>query len=97
MRVHEREQVRLVPLGTIGDIKQGHTSVLHHRLGKPARGIAKATISQRSVVKVDDWLSRETAVLLGCGVLTAKCRLEDVTQGYQDLPDGKNIRGVIVH
>ena len=28
----------------------------------------KATISQHSVVKVDDWLPLETAVLVGCGV-----------------------------
>ncbi|MUL48316.1 NDMA-dependent alcohol dehydrogenase [Mycobacterium sp. CBMA293] len=30
----------------------------------------KATISQHSVVKVDDWLPLETAVLVGCGVPT---------------------------
>jgi S-(hydroxymethyl)glutathione dehydrogenase/alcohol dehydrogenase len=30
-------------------------------------------------------------------LVTAKYRLEDVNQGYQDLRDGKNIRGVIVH
>ena len=28
----------------------------------------RATISQHSVVKVDDWLPLETAVLVGCGV-----------------------------
>lgn len=30
----------------------------------------KATISQHSVVKIDDWLPLETAVLVGCGVPT---------------------------
>ncbi len=30
-------------------------------------------------------------------LVTAKYQLEDVNQGYQDLRDGKNIRGVIVH
>jgi alcohol dehydrogenase (nicotinoprotein) len=30
----------------------------------------KATISQHSVVKIDDWLPRQTAVLVGCGVPT---------------------------
>lgn len=30
-------------------------------------------------------------------LVTTKYRLEDVNQGYQDLRDGKNIRGVIVH
>jgi alcohol dehydrogenase (nicotinoprotein) len=30
----------------------------------------KGTISQHSVVKVDDWLPLETAVLVGCGVPT---------------------------
>ncbi|KUH85555.1 MULTISPECIES: NDMA-dependent alcohol dehydrogenase [unclassified Mycobacterium] len=30
-------------------------------------------------------------------LITTKYRLEDVNQGYQDLRDGKNIRGVIVH
>jgi S-(hydroxymethyl)glutathione dehydrogenase/alcohol dehydrogenase len=30
----------------------------------------RATISQHSVVKVDDWLPLETAVLVGCGVPT---------------------------
>ncbi|NBE51858.1 NDMA-dependent alcohol dehydrogenase [Streptomyces boluensis] len=30
-------------------------------------------------------------------LITQKYRLEDVNQGYQDLIDGKNIRGVIVH
>ncbi|PPJ26880.1 alcohol dehydrogenase [Nocardia nova] len=30
----------------------------------------RATISQHSVVKVDDWLSLETAVVVGCGVPT---------------------------
>lgn len=30
-------------------------------------------------------------------LVTTKYRLEDVNQGYQDLRDGKNIRGVIIH
>ena len=30
-------------------------------------------------------------------LITAKYKLEDVNQGYQDLRDGKNIRGVIIH
>ena len=30
-------------------------------------------------------------------LVTTRYRLEDVNQGYQDLRDGKNIRGVIVH
>ena len=30
----------------------------------------RSTISQHSVVKVDDWLPLETAVLVGCGVPT---------------------------
>ena len=30
----------------------------------------RATISEHSVVKVDDWLPLETAVLVGCGVPT---------------------------
>ncbi|GJO43916.1 alcohol dehydrogenase [Mycobacterium marinum] len=30
-------------------------------------------------------------------LITTQYRLEDVNQGYQDLRDGKNIRGVIVH
>ena len=30
-------------------------------------------------------------------LVTTKYRLEDINQGYQDLRDGKNIRGVIVH
>lgn len=30
-------------------------------------------------------------------LVTQKYRLEDVNQGYQDLIDGKNIRGVLVH
>ena len=30
----------------------------------------RATVSERSVVKVDDWLPLETAVLVGCGVPT---------------------------
>lgn len=28
----------------------------------------RATISQHSVVKIDDWLPLETAVVVGCGV-----------------------------
>ncbi|ORA31495.1 NDMA-dependent alcohol dehydrogenase [Mycobacterium aquaticum] len=30
-------------------------------------------------------------------LVTTRYRLEDVNQGYQDLRDGKNIRGIIVH
>ena len=30
-------------------------------------------------------------------LVTTKYRLEDINQGYQDLRDGKNIRGVIIH
>ncbi|MGH3342314.1 MAG: NDMA-dependent alcohol dehydrogenase [Carbonactinosporaceae bacterium] len=30
-------------------------------------------------------------------LITAKYRLEDVNQGYRDLVDGRNIRGVVVH
>ncbi|OBF86081.1 alcohol dehydrogenase [Mycobacterium sp. 852002-51163_SCH5372311] len=30
-------------------------------------------------------------------LVTTKYRLEDVNQGYQDLRDGKNIRGIIIH
>ncbi|MGV0768437.1 NDMA-dependent alcohol dehydrogenase [Mycobacterium syngnathidarum] len=30
-------------------------------------------------------------------LITTRYRLEDVNQGYQDLRDGKNIRGIIVH
>ncbi|KUH94526.1 NDMA-dependent alcohol dehydrogenase [Mycobacterium sp. IS-3022] len=30
-------------------------------------------------------------------LVTTKYRLEDVNQGYQDLRDGRNIRGVIIH
>jgi Zn-dependent alcohol dehydrogenase len=30
-------------------------------------------------------------------LVTATYTLEEVNQGYQDLRDGKNIRGVIVH
>jgi Zn-dependent alcohol dehydrogenase len=30
-------------------------------------------------------------------LVTTRYRLEDVNQGYQDLRDGKNIRGLIVH
>jgi len=30
-------------------------------------------------------------------LVTSRYRLEDVRQGYQDLLDGKNIRGVIIH
>jgi alcohol dehydrogenase (nicotinoprotein) len=30
-------------------------------------------------------------------LVTTKYRLEDVNQGYQDLLDGKNIRGVLIH
>ena len=30
-------------------------------------------------------------------LITSRYRLEDVNQGYQDLIDGKNIRGVIVY
>jgi S-(hydroxymethyl)glutathione dehydrogenase/alcohol dehydrogenase len=30
-------------------------------------------------------------------LVTARYRLEDVNQGYQDLRDGKNIRGIVIH
>ena len=30
-------------------------------------------------------------------LVTARYRLEDVNQGYQDLRDGKNIRGIVLH
>lgn len=30
-------------------------------------------------------------------LVTSTYRLEDVNQGYQDLLDGKNVRGVIIH
>ena len=30
-------------------------------------------------------------------LITNRYRLEDVNQGYQDLLDGKNIRGVMIH
>jgi Zn-dependent alcohol dehydrogenase len=30
-------------------------------------------------------------------LITRRYRLEDVNQGYQDMLDGKNIRGVIIH
>ena len=30
-------------------------------------------------------------------LITTQYQLEDVNQGYQDLRDGKNIRGVIIH
>ncbi len=30
-------------------------------------------------------------------LITTRYRLEDVNQGYQDLRDGKNIRGIIIH
>ncbi|SHT24347.1 zinc binding alcohol dehydrogenase [Mycobacteroides abscessus subsp. abscessus] len=30
-------------------------------------------------------------------LVTTKYHLEDINQGYQDLRDGKNIRGVIIH
>jgi Zn-dependent alcohol dehydrogenase len=30
-------------------------------------------------------------------LVTTRYRLEEVNQGYQDLRDGKNIRGLIVH
>jgi len=30
-------------------------------------------------------------------LITTRYRLEDINQGYQDLRDGKNIRGIIVH
>ena len=30
-------------------------------------------------------------------LVTATYSLEEVNQGYQDLRDGKNIRGVIIH
>ena len=30
-------------------------------------------------------------------LVTARYRLDEVRQGYQDLVDGKNIRGVIMH
>ncbi|NEW40460.1 NDMA-dependent alcohol dehydrogenase [Nocardia cyriacigeorgica] len=30
-------------------------------------------------------------------LVTTKYRLEDINQGYQDLRDGKNIRGVVIH
>ncbi|WP_343600735.1 NDMA-dependent alcohol dehydrogenase [Mycobacterium sp.] len=30
-------------------------------------------------------------------LVTARYRLEDINQGYQDLRDGKNIRGVVIH
>jgi S-(hydroxymethyl)glutathione dehydrogenase/alcohol dehydrogenase len=31
------------------------------------------------------------------GLVTTKYRLEDINQGYQDMRDGKNIRGMIVY
>jgi NDMA-dependent alcohol dehydrogenase len=31
------------------------------------------------------------------GLITTKYRLEDINQGYQDLKDGKNIRGMVVY
>jgi S-(hydroxymethyl)glutathione dehydrogenase/alcohol dehydrogenase len=30
-------------------------------------------------------------------LVTTRYRLEDVNQGYRDLLDGRNIRGLIVH
>jgi Zn-dependent alcohol dehydrogenase len=30
-------------------------------------------------------------------LVTSTYRLEDVNQGYQDLLDGKNVRGVLLH
>jgi S-(hydroxymethyl)glutathione dehydrogenase/alcohol dehydrogenase len=30
-------------------------------------------------------------------LVTARYRLDEVQQGYQDLVDGKNVRGVIMH
>lgn len=30
-------------------------------------------------------------------LVTTRYRLEDINQGYQDLRDGKNIRGVLIH
>ena len=30
-------------------------------------------------------------------MITTTYKLEDVNQGYQDMMDGKNIRGVILH
>ena len=30
-------------------------------------------------------------------LITKQYRLEEVNQGYQDLLDGKNVRGVIIH
>ena len=30
-------------------------------------------------------------------LITTRYRLDEVNQGYQDLRDGKNIRGLIVH
>ncbi|MGC7217876.1 alcohol dehydrogenase, partial [Mycobacteroides abscessus subsp. massiliense] len=30
-------------------------------------------------------------------LVTTKYHLEEINQGYQDLRDGKNIRGVIIH
>jgi S-(hydroxymethyl)glutathione dehydrogenase/alcohol dehydrogenase len=31
------------------------------------------------------------------GLVTTKYRLEDINQGYQDMRDGKNIRGMVVY
>ena len=30
-------------------------------------------------------------------LITSRYRLDEISQAYQDLEDGKNIRGVIVH
>ncbi len=30
-------------------------------------------------------------------LITRRYRLDEINQGYQDMTDGKNIRGVVVH
>lgn len=52
------------------------------------------------MVYTTDVVTPPAASPTGCcleELVSAKYRLEDVDQAYQDLRDGKNIRGVIVH
>jgi Zn-dependent alcohol dehydrogenase len=39
----------------------------------------------------------QVATAIAAAAFTTKYRLEDINQGYQDMKEGKNIRGMVVY
>jgi len=42
-------------------------------------------------------LKGQVATAIAAAAFTTKYRLEDINQGYQDMKEGKNIRGMVVY